>query len=365
MKYPFLLIFILYFSNFALAGNNHPADSTPPKYLFHAGLRAHYGFIFAHSRDVSNLSNSFPIGMELNLSKRLISRKTWDQCRCFPHTGLIVSFFDYDNAVVGQSLTVAPYLEPVFSLSKGLQLAVRGGFGFSYLTRPYHPVTNPTNQSYSLPVSGFLVLGTGLHMKVTPQLWLNLTAQYNHISNGGLKEPNKGVNYPTASFGFQYYPKKPVLPVYPDSNTHTTAKRDLRLEVYGSSKSILPGEKQRYFIGGVQVSAGYRIGRINRLRAGTEWTADYALQENLRRRGADTRHFQRGGIVAGHEFVMGRFLFSQQMAVYVYNPSQYNTLLYQRYALLYQPHPKWVAGVSLKAHGHVANFIDFRLGRVW
>jgi hypothetical protein len=362
MKYRFLLIFLNVLCINIYAQEAFSGDSASRNYLFHAGIRAHYGFIFAHSRDVSNLAQSYPVGVELNLSRRLISRKTWDNCRCFPHAGILVSFVDYDNAIVGRSITAAPYLEPVFRLSGGIQLAVRGGFGLSYLTNPYDPVRNPANQSYSLPVSGFLVLGTGLHLKVTEQLWLNLTGQYNHISNGGIKEPNKGVNYPTASLGFHYYPQKPVLPTYPDSGQLEKGKRDLRIEVYGASKTILPGEKQRFGIGGLHVSAGWRIGRINRLRAGVEWTADYALKENLRRAGADTRQFHRAGLMAGNEFVMGKFLFSQQMAVYVYNPSRYNTLLYQRYGLLYQFHPRWTAGVSLKAHGHVANFIDFRVG---
>jgi hypothetical protein len=36
-----------------------------------------------------------------------------------------------------------------------------------------------------------------------------MSAQYNHISNGGIKEPNKGLNYPTVAGGFHYYLEAP------------------------------------------------------------------------------------------------------------------------------------------------------------
>lgn len=347
--------------NWAKAQENSPPDKGSP--LSHVGIRAHYGFIFAHSRDVSNLANSYPSGIEVNLSKRLISQKTWDQCHCFPHVGLIFSYFDYDNSIVGKSVTAAPYLEPVFKINRSIHFTVRGALGLSYLTRPYDALSNPANQSYSMPVGGYLALGTGFHLRASDRLWFNMSAQYNHISNGGIKEPNKGLNYPTVAGGFHYYLKKPSLPTWPVRNNESSDKLNFRGEVYGSSKSILPGEKKRYFIGGLQLSAGKQIGLLNSLRAGAEWTFDYALQERLRRSGSNPNHFHRAGILLGHEFLMGKFLFSQHMGWYAYNPSGYNTLLYQRYSLLYKINSRWFTGFNLKAHGHVANFIDFRVGR--
>lgn len=363
MKLHFLCVISLLLGIFhrAKAQENSPSDKGSS--LSHVGIKAHYGFIFAHSRDVSNLANSYPSGIEFNLSKRLTSQKTWDQCHCFPHVGLIFSYFDYDNSIVGKSVTAAPYLEPVFKINPSIHFSVRGALGLSYLTHPYDALSNPANQSYSMPVGGYLALGTGFHIRTSDRLWFNMSAQYNHISNGGIKEPNKGLNYPTVAGGFHYYLEAPSLPNWPVQNNENSTKLNFRTEIYGSSKSILPGEKIRYFIGGFQLSAGKRIGLLNSLRAGAEWTFDYALQERLRRNGSNTKHFHRAGILLGHEFLMGKFLFSQHMGWYAYNPSGYNTLLYQRYSLLYKINSRWFTGFNLKAHGHVANFIDLRIGR--
>lgn len=363
MKLYFLCLVSLFLSLLHQAKaqeNPYPQKVSSP---IHAGVRAHYGFIFAHSRDVSNLANSYPSGIEINVSKRLTSQKTWDQCHCYPHTGLIVSYFDYNNKIVGRSVTAAPYLEPVFKINRSIHFTVSGALGLSYLTRPYHAQSNPANQSYSLPVGGYLALGTGFHMRASDKLWFNISAQYNHISNGGIKEPNKGLNYPTIAGGFHYYPKAPFIPTWPVRDNETPHRFSFRAEMYGSSKSILPGEKKRYFIGGFQLSAGKQISLLNSLRVSAEWTFDYALQERLRRNDGNSSHFHRAGLLLGHEFLMGRFLFSQHMGWYVYNPSGYNTLLYQRYSMLYKINSRWFTGVNLKAHGHIANFIDFRTGR--
>ena len=39
---------------------------------------------------------------------------------------------------------------------------------------------------------------------------LTASGNYNHISNGGLKQPNKGINYPTLALGLDYIPN-PIL----------------------------------------------------------------------------------------------------------------------------------------------------------
>ena len=68
------------------------------------------------------------------------------------------------------------------------------------------------------------------------------------------------------------------------------------------------------------------------------------------------------GIALGHEFLLGKFLFSQQFGVYLNNPNPRHSDFYQRYGLVYRINKFFNAGINLKAHGHVANFLDFRLG---
>ena len=62
----------------------------------------------------------------------------------------------------------------------------------------------------------------------------------------------------------------------------------------------------------------------------------------------------------GHEFLIGNLIFSQQFGVYLFRSYSEGADVYQRYGLNYN-FTSWLAlGVNLKAHGNVAQLVDFR-----
>lgn len=326
------------------------------------GLAAERGFIFAHSQDVQNTAGANPIGIQLSWNKQWLDEETYKVCGCFPRTGWVLQYVDYDNSILGRSLHIAPYIEPYWGYRNKLSGSIKAIAGLAYLTNPYHPESNPANQSYSLPVSGFVALGFGLHYRVNPSMKVHVYALYNHISNGGIKDPNKGINWPTLQIGFDYAFKPIEVPTY-ERGTYdrSTADKYWDLSGYWSSKTAKAGEKNRWQIWGVHAKRGWQIASINDLTVGAEVWYDFSLQERLRRQGKSGVSPLRVGLLGGHSFRMGRFDFSQQLGVYVYNPSGFFPAIYQRYGLLYRVHHNWWAGVNVLAHGHVANFLDFRL----
>jgi hypothetical protein len=66
-------------------------------------------------------------------------------------------------------------------------------------------------------------------------------------------------------------------------------------------------------------------------------------------------------IALGHEFLLGRFLFSQQFGAYVIKARNQPADVYQRYGLMYRISQHFSLGINIKAHGHVANFLDARI----
>lgn len=71
---------------------------------------------------------------------------------------------------------------------------------------------------------------------------------------------------------------------------------------------------------------------------------------------------QKGGLAVGHEFLLGRFVFSQQFGAYFFRPYRMGDAVYQRYNLVFRVSDYLSVGIGLKAHRHVANFLDFRTG---
>jgi hypothetical protein len=330
--------------------------------LMSLGLSAHTGFIFAHSQDVQNTDGSYPFGIQLDWNFHKRNQQSWDACYCYPRTGFVFQYFNYDNNILGSSIHAGGFIEPYFNYRNRFTFSLKAIAGMAYLTNPYHPSKNPSNMSYSLAVSGFISLGVGSHVRLSDRFSLHAYATYNHISNGGIKEPNKGINWPTASLGFDYALEPVVFPVREKTRYKTYKGKPPRTDVavFLSSKTVQAGEKDRWLIGGIAGQISKQVSIFNALSLGSEIWFDNALQEKLNRAGQSQISSWRAGVLAGNEFLMGRFVFSQQMGFYVYKPAPYFNALYQRYGLIYRFNNHIAMGVNLLAHGHVANFLDFR-----
>lgn len=321
----------------------------------------HKGFIFAHSKDVQNTDGSYPWGIEISLFRHQRNKQVWDLCRCYPKSGLNAQYFNYDNRILGHSLNLNTFLEPYFNTGNRLQISIRGLAGLSYLTNPYHPVENPTNMSYSLALSGYVALGTGIHAAISRHQSIHLYTIYNHISNGGIKDPNKGINWPTLSLALDYAFKDNTLPVRKYKGKEVYDKRyRLYADVYGSSKTISHGDKNRWLLAGSVVGTSRRISSINQLAGGIEIWYDYSLKQKIMRRG-EAHEAWRAGIYLMHEFVLNRFLLSQGMGIYLYKPPGFYDAIYQRYGLLFHISRRLGVGLQVLAHRQVADYLDFRL----
>ncbi|HEY0750839.1 MAG TPA: acyloxyacyl hydrolase [Chitinophagaceae bacterium] len=328
------------------------------------GAGIQHGFIFAHSEAVENTKGSRPTGVELTLSKQRIDSAIWQLCNCYPRRGLLFSFYDYDNKVLGKSVTAAYFLEPVYRLSNRLSFSLKGAAGLSYLSNPFDSIYNQTNLSYSTHISVYLQLGTGLWYRLNDHWSLNTSVSYNHESNGGMKEPNKGINWPTAGLGISYQPDNPAyfrgsrtrdkfrnrLPLRWDITAFTTARRDVDDA----------GKSNRLMLYGMGVQLAKQIGRISNLTVGIEGSIDEEIKLELKRDTLDASNML-AGLTAGHEFILGRILFSQKLGIYLFDQTPYHDRLYHRWALMYRINQHWSAGFSLKAHKHVADYGDLRV----
>ena len=368
-KWILLSLFLLIHSNALLLAQ---ADSVffnePSQKATTISLQGHYGSIFAHSVDVLNTAGARPAGLHLEMGTQHYGEKAWMKHGCYPRTGLTLAYYDFDNEALGRSLTAAYYLEPTFPLSQRLTLAVRGSLGLSVLSSPYHPERNPTNLSYSTPLSAYLALGLSTYLRLNPQWALVFTGDYQHISNGGFRQPNKGINWPTAGLGLDYS-FRPVPMGRPSKRAraqdwrNSSPRKDLYL--FGGLQNVAAGESTQFPIIGAGVTYSRQIARISSLTAGAEGHMDYALRERLARDSLAYLSAVRAGMLLGHEFLLGRVMFSQQLGLYALQQTPYYPRLYQRWGLLYRFGHSLSAGVNLKAHGHIANFWDIRLVKHW
>src|SRR5690606_1571246 len=144
------------------------------------------------------------------------------------------------------------------------------------------------------------------------QWWLNPSVNYQHISNGGTRRPNKGINWPTAGLAVSYQPT--YRPWY--TGTRTTVKywKDYStrydIALLGTMRRGYDeaGDRERFPLVGFAVQVGKQVGKMSMLTLGAEAYHDEELKDKLRRAEIKASPVK-GGVMLGHEFLLGRFQF--------------------------------------------------------
>jgi hypothetical protein len=352
-----LLLFLIPLLTVSSQAMNPDEDKTPG-----FSLKPHYGFIIIHSRDIVAVKESYPKGLMFEAFSYNSGKDIYDQCACSARTGISAAIWDFDSpGILGRGVDLSIFLEPVFRINNSMNFSFKGAAGASYLNMPYDPVTNPNNLSYSTRFSFNLSTGVHLNVAISTQTQLQLAANYNHISNGGIKEPNKGINYPTASVGIIYFTREPMTRRHSRKAPEETIGHSdrLSLHVSGTNKQV---ELKRYYpIAGFAVQYMKTVSRLNALGVEFDWVW-HGANDHIARNEEIQGNALSFGLGAGNEFMMGKFLFQQFFGVYLKKSVVETKDIYQRYGLSYKAGKHLRPGIGLRAHGHVADFLDLRIG---
>lgn len=329
---------------------------------------AEYGFLFLHSQDVAPIGQSYPIALGFSRQAWLLNQSNWDNCHCYPRFGFSLAAHYYDNPqVLGWGIPLYGFLEPWYKLQERWFFNLRAGAGLIFLSKPYDAQDNPLNLSYSLPLSAYLSVGLGLGYAPSAHWRWTLQMRYNHTSNGGVREPNKGLNYPTLVLGvdrslnpirFQSGLKKAFDP--------QQRRKVISLQGFLAAKAgakVGSGANEQdvtYLVSGLALRYSYQVSRSSALLVETEWIRNLAYRRQIERQGGN-QSFHQWGLEFGHEFLLGKFSFSQAAGFYLFKEYGASASWYQRYTLLYRPWPNIAMGPGLKAHANVAEFLDFRI----
>ncbi|MDZ4713964.1 MAG: acyloxyacyl hydrolase [Cytophagales bacterium] len=328
------------------------------------GIKGHTGFIIPHSKEIIDVSGSKPIGFQLDVSRIDRSLKAWNKCNCYSQVGFSAAYFNYRNPkVLGDSYNLIAYAEPLLTYNPKLNFRLRAGAGLSYLTEIYNAVSNPTNLFFSSTLSGYLMVGVSAHYTFLKNWNANVGVHYNHISNGGLQQPNKGMNFPQFNAGMEYnlnpvnLRPRNVRATF-DRTFHGYAGLFGNIRTVQSTATAPTVNKWQLGISGGVVK---QFTTMNAWTAGVEFSHDQSVREQGVRDGENRSPFLFSMLV-GHQFIFGRFGFSQQMGHYTFRDYAFRTDFFQRYTLTYLIASKVAVGISMKAHGKEAEQMDVRAG---
>jgi hypothetical protein len=182
-----------------------------------------------------------------------------------------------------------------------------------------------------------------------------------------MRLPNSGINWPTAGLALSY--RKNPMPYYSGvgNKEKTWKKNTVRWDIYlfgMGNKASVTTAKNLYPIFGTGFQTSKQIGKINALTFGAEVFTDPARTQELKLKFNVDASPVRAGLMFGNEFLLGRFLFSQRIGVYIFNQTTYSEF-FHRWGLLYRMSSHWAFGFSFLAHGKTADFFDAKLAYSW
>lgn len=343
------------------SGSTHP---------FQVNAKWHRGFIIPHSRELIDVSHSNPYGFELNTHWLVLGEQAIKETGLLAKRGFATYYFNFDNPeVLGHCIAFVPYVEPLIRPWGRLYGSCQLGLGAAYISKVYHETNNPTNLFFSLPVSFWAMLNADIYYKIGPKWQAIIGFNYNHISNGGMKLPNKGMNFPTFNLGIQYALQSIALKKPPKNDAWKTRPKNFCYFLVAGSVKNAPAEPlstkvEPGIIYGAQWMLGRRVGRMSALSAGLEFVHD-GYDRILLDRLSDKTSTWKGGLLVGHELLVGKVRFTTHLGPYFYNPSRTTDAVYQRYGLFYRFSQHLLVGSTLKAHRHVAEVFELRIGWIW
>jgi hypothetical protein len=360
MKYLQAVVIFLHFNQLVI---NAKVDTT---LYISTGFQVHYGFIIPHSKSIRDVSYTNPYGAGISLCTFHTSFRDWQVFNAYWISGIEASYFNFQYPeVIGYCFALTAFAEPVISHGKKYLFTIRGGSGISYHNKIYDPVDNPMNMFFSSRISFPLYVAARLKYTLKDRNLITLSASYNHISNGGYKQPNKGMNFPTLALGLECFQKvRPLLDQNYSSIPEIWKSRMFLTVQTSMTERVITKEgefpQKACLVYGLHARVSKTIGPIYALSAGAEIMADGYIKESLRRNqeGIDYKRF---ALTFGQNFILGKVNFAQYFGFYLYSPVKARNPVYQKYELSYRISNHFLFGVYLKAHAQVAESMGFTL----
>jgi hypothetical protein len=179
-----------------------------------------------------------------------------------------------------------------------------------------------------------------------------------------MRNPNKGLNYSTASVGIDYYFK----PVHYDAHLSRHEMNSMVPSFYFQAALFATGKAEqkahrRYPVYGFGVEGVKPLGGVHAVSLGSELCADHSAKAAIERKDNDNSDHHYGALLLGYHLLLGKFDLTIQPGVYLYAPFSQPDPVYLRIGLTYRTSRNYYIGTNLKAHSNGGDFLDFRIGK--
>lgn len=220
--------------------------------------RLYYGWTLDHHIEMTPYNRHYP-SFEFSVMKATYGRTRWEYMYNYPFIGLSYWYSGLGNTqVLGSAHAIFPFISFPLMKENNFNFYFRLGVGLGYLTSPYQRYKNYRNLAIGSHINGAVNLNIEARWRMSEKFMAAFGISLMHFSNGSIKTPNYGLNYPSVNLAVAYrlskensYMRRKLLPeLYP---FEFDGKKSLLLDFNAGfgvkdMQSTL-GIGNRYFIG--------------------------------------------------------------------------------------------------------------------
>ncbi len=307
MKQLSFVLICLFLSSAVKAQEDHPLDGYGIGANVLAGKILKHNYIFP---PVPNASG----GIDISILKNTDGSKEWQQRRNYPQIGLGLTYVNYgNNAIYGQCFGAYPVIPIKIISGKKVEWTAKVGIGVGYMTRRYErfPTWDTINNLIGSHMNNFSIAAMDVRYNVNNNLSLQLGFTFIHVSNGGMRMPNLGLNLATGHIGIRYFPgnatPKRIVNDLPALKNRWLIQA--RMGMGFAEIGTTDGPMYPIYLSSLFVSKRY--GSRNKVFAGLDHTYYGSLHAFLRNieayAGEEYKYCQQASVIVGNEFLIGRF----------------------------------------------------------
>ncbi|MBR5842526.1 MAG: acyloxyacyl hydrolase [Bacteroidaceae bacterium] len=400
MRRIFSLLAVVLFTTLASAQDNQTGVFGENKFAIK--VEPFQGSYTSHSYHFEKFRPFSPSGINLGLELPSSQQRPWQQYLGNPTWGVGLSVIDFGHAMMGEAVSMYPYLLIPAVRSKYLDVNFKVAAGLGVVTEHWYTGdVDPDNYKYYSPdvntifgcyLNAYLSAALNVSVPITKNVALNGEAGYFHMSNGRTCMPNIGADILFAGVGvittFNAEAKKEPIQ-FPDLPYKWT------LNITGAAGAHRAWMYYpRYLISSFHAGAVYSVTNWYGLGLGMDVFYNGAIDKGTGRslyrqdRDYTTMDKVRAGLALNNEFRFGVVTGMVDWGVYFFNPSRnyYDTdhpiygygkrpLFYKndgagtdeafhyiRFGMKYRIWDNLYLQTSAKTHLHICEYVEFGLG---
>lgn len=349
--------------------------------VFSAG--SEYGRVLATNIHLKSYENKDYSGYSFQLLKQTSGEREWEKQFNYPQYGIGVLALDFlHNRQMGSPFAVYGIYNAKIRQWGLWKWYHNVNFGISFNSNPFDVDKQYYNTSVSSKTNMFISVGTGLYYELGKFFDIGLNVKFNHLSNGSLKIPNKGLNTLAPQLSLVYYPKRAVLPEKDKTYTEYDRYNTFEVSVFGGRKNgFYRGEHREdlklyegynYSVYGIEASYMQQYSAKSAYGIGVGVTMDE--QYNHQMYVSDSTLYQNKrfakdqvllSVIPSYRLMMGKLYVNIGAGYYIFKKQrQYDySAFFQRIGLQYQITDRFFASFGINAYNfHVANYLEWKLG---